>query len=947
MMKTNASKNSDILSFWASIPERRMHLIRWLLTTGWLLIIGSLFYDPWTPKLTTENHAWSPFRLPETCVQIQGNCLVERPYALGATIFWGAIVPASIFILLVFGHELWRRICPLSFVSQIPRALGIQRQIQTLNKKTNQLRSQIAKVPPDSWLAKHYGKLQFGWLFVGLCGRILFFNSDRLLLASWLLFTITAAIFVGWLYGGKAWCQYFCPMAPVQSIYSTPSGLLGSKAHTSTETISQSMCRSIKQDGNEQSACVACQQPCIDIDAERMYWARLETRQFSFERYAYVGLVTGYFIYYYLYAGNWDYYFSGAWARQSDQLSTLLSPGFFVFGYVVNIPRLVAVPLTLGLFTWSGWCLGRWLENRWRSRARKQPRGLPFQLIRHRLFALATVLVFNLFFLFGGRPLLLLLPIWIQYLFDLAIVATSTLWLVKTWRRSPELYSRESLANRFRRQLEKLDLNLASDLDGRSLDDLNTHEVYVLAKVLPGFNRQKRLSAYKGVVKEALEEGYVKASSSLAVLQQMRHELGISDAEHQQLLGELGVESPDLLDPGLRRSLENQIRLTGFQRSLERLITLQRDSSMARRALATEYSISPQEEVTVLGGLSSSASASQKAQILLQRLPILVDAYRCLHQPNLQESPVVLAVLRDHLRWRKELTVRSILECLETLRNDPVVPTLVATLQQASPLILQELLEQGNWSKRLPTVVLNQLRQPGSTAPACSLTIPPTRTMAHLERLVGDDHDLVAAAALHLLTRLSRERGLELAASCQASGGATLLGSTADWLLSCRQAPAMLAGHPPLETRVCLAASDFFRRTGIDTLNALADASAIRSYARGEVITPAGDTCRELLLLIEGAATIHRETAAGAWEEQLRPGQVLDELEVLSHGTVESPIVAAVDQTRILALPVDAFDAILGKDPDMARRVLELESRQLQRLLQHGGARPPSTATSP
>ena len=42
-------------------------------------------------------------------------------------------------------------------------------------------------------------------------------------------------------------------------------------------------------------------------------------------------LVLGYFVYYYLYAGNWNYYFSGAWARQQNQLTTLLDPGFFIF----------------------------------------------------------------------------------------------------------------------------------------------------------------------------------------------------------------------------------------------------------------------------------------------------------------------------------------------------------------------------------------------------------------------------------------------------------------------------------------------------------------------------------------------------------------------------------------------------------------------------------------
>jgi len=358
-----------------------MHWVRWLLTTGWLLIIASLFFDPFTARFTSPDHPWSPLRLADKCVAVQGRCLVESPYPLGTTIFWGAVVPAGIFILLVFGHELWRRICPLSFISQIPRALGRQRQTAKRNPKTGEIRHQLARVPPDSWLAKYYPFLQFGWLYAGLCGRILFFNADRLVLASWLLFTIAAAVTVGWLYGGKAWCQYFCPMAPVQSVYSTPTSLLGSSAPMSPTTITQSMCRTVDANGEEQSACVACQQPCIDIDAERMYWARLEQPSFAFERYAYVGLVVGYFLYYYLYAGNWDYYFSGAWVRQPDQLATLLSPGLYLFGQVINIPRLVVVPLLLGLFSWLGWLAGRTIEAWMQRRVRRAGADSGVQLL--------------------------------------------------------------------------------------------------------------------------------------------------------------------------------------------------------------------------------------------------------------------------------------------------------------------------------------------------------------------------------------------------------------------------------------------------------------------------------------------------------------------------------------------------------------------------------------
>ena len=41
------------------LSETRMHGVRWLLTTGWLLIIGSLFFDPFTARIW-----WKPAPAP-------------------------------------------------------------------------------------------------------------------------------------------------------------------------------------------------------------------------------------------------------------------------------------------------------------------------------------------------------------------------------------------------------------------------------------------------------------------------------------------------------------------------------------------------------------------------------------------------------------------------------------------------------------------------------------------------------------------------------------------------------------------------------------------------------------------------------------------------------------------------------------------------------------------
>lgn len=933
------------------LSEIRMHGVRWLLTTGWLLIIGSLFFDPFTARFTSPEHPWSPLRLPLTCVEVQGRCLVEAPYPLGTTIFWGAVVPAAIFILLVFGHELWRRICPLSFLSQIPRALGWQRQTQKRNPKSGELRPQLARVPPDSWLARHYPALQFGWLFVGLCGRILFFNADRLVLAGWLLFTIAAAVAVGWLYGGKAWCQYFCPMAPVQAIYSTPGGLLGSRAHMSDTPITQSMCRTLDGGGEEQSACVACQKPCIDIDAERMYWERLQSPAFSFERYGYVGLVVGYFLYYYLYAGNWDYYFSGAWVRQSDQLAQLFSPGLFLFGQPIPLPRLVAVPLVLGLFTWLGWLGGRAIEAWMRRRARREGSEPDKTLIRHRVFLAATFLVFNVFFMFAGRPLLLLTPAWVQYLFDMALVATSSLWLVRNWHRSPALYSRENLAERFRKQLAKLSLNLGRFLEGRSLSDLNPDELYVLARVLPEFGNDQRHEAYKGVVRDALAEGYVNIASSLDVLRRMRQELGISDDEHRLLLEELGVEDPSLLDPDQRRSLEDQVRLSGYRRSLERVLRLQQQLAGAGTtetgqdgggasaqnelaALVRQFSISAAEEAEAIEILDPVSGAAHRAELLLDRLAPLHLSLQAMAAAELQHQPLLVSLLEERLLHREELCLEGILRSLALLPPGSDREPLVHRLLQLAHDSLKPLLAAPRWCDSLPTDLLAALRR----QPAASVRAMPkssqAQILAQLELLVQDPEPSVAASALVLLSDLDPQRRQACSARLRGPSTPAWVGRTVDQLMALTP-PASLADLPDLEKRVVLATSDFFRRTWADTLDLLADQSEIRRYEPGAAITEAGDTCRELLLLIEGAARVEVGGDQGLRVSRMQPGQVLDELEVLSHGTTENTIVAETSGTRVLAVPVDCFDTTLERDPDFARRVLALETSQLQRITRH------------
>jgi hypothetical protein len=230
------------------------------------------------------------------------------------------------------------------------------------------------------------------------------------------------------------------------------------------------------------------------------------------------------------------------------------------------------------------------------------------------------------------------------------------LWLYRTWKRSSEVYSRESLANRLRKQLTKLQLDVSRFLEGRSLDSLNADEVYVLAKILPGFSGEKRLQAYKGVLKDTLEEGYVNSASSLEVLQQMRQELGVSEEEHLQAITELGIEYPDLFDPNQQRSRENQSRLQGFRQRIRSLVSnkrrrgatglgkdllkvvkkeksihtvLQKDG-LDWRSLSQEYGVTAEEEAKILADLDPELKLARRTEILANQLQQLATGYQTL-----------------------------------------------------------------------------------------------------------------------------------------------------------------------------------------------------------------------------------------------------------------------------------------------------------------------------
>ena len=522
------------MQLFSSWPEWQARLVRWVLLLGWLLLIGSLFLP--------DNHAW-PI-LHDSCPS-SANCGELHNHS-GNRLFWGSIVPFGILTIVVFSHELWRRICPLAFISQLFRSLGRQR---TVTGKGGKL--EVAKVQQESWLGRHHIQLQWSLFIGGLCLRLLVVNSSPIGLGLFLCLTILAALVVGWAYGGKAWCQYVCPMAPVQTVLIGPRSLAGGSAHIGTNSkITQSMCRTIGTNQKEQSACVACQSPCIDIDSERYFWQNLSgTRGLSWAWWSYPGLVLTFFLLLYVLGdGDLNYLRSGRWAYDSDLPSHLVSPLVAPL-QLGGLPRLISVPLLLV----SGGTLSVWLFSSIERRGLGQ--------LRSRL--LASFVAINIFFWYADPSLGLLGKGFSQLIRSIVLVITAMAFY-RHWNRDKGRYYRESTSNSLRKQLIKQlsgkEISMPQWTDGRSVEQLSPDEVFTLAKVLPAYSREEKRKIYKNILEDLYRSGRLERTSSYLQLEELRNSLDLEQQDHHQIVHELALANPQLLEMDERQSQQQNLR---------------------------------------------------------------------------------------------------------------------------------------------------------------------------------------------------------------------------------------------------------------------------------------------------------------------------------------------------------------------------------------------------
>lgn len=303
---------------------------------------------------------------------------------LAPRVLWTMALPALPLGIVLFGIYRWRSTCPVAAIATAGAKLAPKRAHQRIPR----------------WLRRHGMTVSMGMLVLCLTLRHVATNGDHLALGLFLIALPILAIGVNARFGGRAFCQYVCPVGVVERIYTDGA------PPVATAEPSSSQCGS----------CSACAKPCIDIDRERSFDRTKERTSRKVATYAFPGIVFGFYAYYALREGHWEAYFGGAWTRYEVSVEQVLGHGFY-FAEVPGVVAAFAVLVGLGALSYGLF-------------AAIEARGLS----RERVLAWAAFSAFATFYLFAGAPSLRLVPALERALAFIVPCVATTVFLHRTHR---------------------------------------------------------------------------------------------------------------------------------------------------------------------------------------------------------------------------------------------------------------------------------------------------------------------------------------------------------------------------------------------------------------------------------------------------------------------------------------------------------------------------------
>ncbi|MDE2369028.1 MAG: FAD-dependent oxidoreductase [Burkholderiales bacterium] len=208
---------------------------------------------------------WTLLRLATLALALfECALLFERP-RLGLALFWTVAVPLLPGLFAV-APGLWRQVCPMAFMNQLPRLLG---------------RGTTRALPS----ALRYWSYLIGvaLLVVFVALRQPLFNRDATATGALCVASLALALAGGLLFKGRSgWCGTFCPLAPVQRAHGQAPWFVVRNGYCPT--------------------CVGCQKNCYDFNPRAAVFGDLDDAdpRHAAQRRLFMAMLPGLIVGYYL-----------------------------------------------------------------------------------------------------------------------------------------------------------------------------------------------------------------------------------------------------------------------------------------------------------------------------------------------------------------------------------------------------------------------------------------------------------------------------------------------------------------------------------------------------------------------------------------------------------------------------------------------------------------------
>jgi len=808
---------------------------------------------------------------------------------MSGRIVWTVVVAGIPLFIVLVGYHRWRRLCPLAFFSQIAVRLK---------------RPGILKASP--WLEANYYYVSFGVFFFSLWMRLIATNGDGHAISAFFVMISVAALIFGVFYTGKTWCNYICPLSFIEKIYTEPHGLRETKNSQCTK-------------------CTACKKSCPDINEENGYWKEIDSRPKRFVYYAFPGLVFGFYFYYYLQAGNWDYYFNGNWTKQSMVMHWAFLPGRNAetagFFFAPAVPRALASILTLAVCALGSAFLFSLLERPVAKLLKRRDPEMESGRLPHVMFTIAAATAFITFYTFAGAPTLWRAPWAVPHVFIIIVVLTATLYLARRIRRRQATFAEETLARNVIKRWEWTDKPPRDLHDAFLVHNVRTRESAKGAAQV--------LDIYKDAVREALANGFV-TREEVQLLESLRNQLQIKKADHDKVMAALAEEERALLsDPSKQISAEKRLQLETYRHALENYLdrVLVAEGSFDDSfiiQLRSEYRVTREEHAAVLddvlGGDRGMASR------LAEQAAVIERSARTMEVLELQPTPTH-DFLRELLRRKRARAVDSLVRGLSFTIDDRTSQVMREGLSSSTdaeresvferlqsvvaPAIAERLVAAYKDTRlaeaSMPTLTELLHARTTSVDPyirAVSLYALGERGAADeelLSRMAADEHELVRETAEHLKERHGRD----------AEPHRQLI--TVEKMIALRSAP-------------------LFSRVTPEGLAELATASTEDEFTPGETLCVEGEPGNEVFILLAGEVKILKKDVSG---EKLigteKAGGFIGEMAVLDPAPRSATLVAGEEGARALRLNGGAFRDSLNRDATIASSVIRTLAQRLRR----------------